>query len=319
MQLGGTANDRRSAHDVAFGYQPALDGVRAIAIVLVILFHLGYSWMPGGYLGVSVFFTLSGFLITSLLLDERSRRNAIRVRSFYARRVRRLLPASLVCIAGVSVLVVRGCARSRHGRGIVASLLQVANWQQLLAHQSYADLFRAPSAVAHFWSLAIEEQFYWVWPIAIAGITERAARRGRQSVLAPIVAAYLAFSASALLTARYLSADAVYFASWSRFAEILAGAALAAALTRRTVSQRGSVAGSRVRHRDHRALGAHADRRWLGLCRRSSVVRAADRRAHRRAPAAERDAAAHCRSHRSSGSGASATSSTCSTGPSSCC
>ncbi|HEX2381801.1 MAG TPA: acyltransferase family protein [Acidimicrobiales bacterium] len=222
-----------------FAYQPALDGVRALAIVLVLVFHLGYDWMPGGYLGVSVFFTLSGFLITSLLLTEARQRRRIRARAFYARRIRRLLPASLVCLAGISLLIAVGVpAMAGTPRSdILGALLQVTNWQRLVAHQSYADLFRSPSPVAHFWSLAIEEQFYWVWPMAMAAMMAWAARH-RRSMTGPLVGCYVVFSGSALLTARYLSADAVYYASWSRFAEILAGAALAAVIAGRTVPRR---------------------------------------------------------------------------------
>jgi peptidoglycan/LPS O-acetylase OafA/YrhL len=225
-----------------FAYQPALDGVRALAIVLVLLFHLGYRWMPGGYLGVSVFFTLSGFLITSLLLDERLRSGSIRARAFYARRIRRLLPGSLVCLAGISVLVALGAPAVAHTprSDIVGALLQVTNWQKLLAHQSYADLFRAPSPVAHFWSLAIEEQFYWVWPFAMAGIAAWATRR-RRPVAGVLVCSYVTFSIVAVATARLLGPDAVYYASWSRFTEILAGAALAAVIFRRTIPARAAV------------------------------------------------------------------------------
>jgi peptidoglycan/LPS O-acetylase OafA/YrhL len=85
-------------------YQPALDGLRGVAVTLVLLFHGGFSWMTGGYVGVSVFFTLSGFLITGLLLAEHDVSGRLSLRSFYARRVRRLLPASLFCLAAVAVL-----------------------------------------------------------------------------------------------------------------------------------------------------------------------------------------------------------------------
>jgi len=89
-------------------YRPALDGVRAVAIVLVLVFHLGAPWLPGGYLGVSVFFTLSGFLITTLLLGEWERTGRIAIRAFYVRRLRRLLPASLLCLLGIAVLAAGG-------------------------------------------------------------------------------------------------------------------------------------------------------------------------------------------------------------------
>ena len=218
------------------GYRPALDGVRAVSIALVLAFHLGAPWMPGGYLGVSVFFTLSGFLITSLLLGERATSGRIDVRAFYVRRLRRLLPASLICLTGIAVLAAVGtiAARSDLRAGVLGAVFQVANWERLLGDKSYADLFLAPSPVDHFWSLAIEEQFYWVWPLAVAGITAVAARR----VAHVLVGAFAVLAVSAVVTAQVLGGDAAYFASWARFAEILAGAALAALVHGRHVPAR---------------------------------------------------------------------------------
>ena len=218
------------------GYRPALDGVRAVSIVLVLAFHLGAPWMPGGYLGVSVFFTLSGFLITSLLLVERAGTGRIDVGAFYVRRLRRLLPASLICLTGIAVLAAVGtiAARSDLRSGVLGAVFQVANWERLLGDRSYADLFLAPSPVDHFWSLAIEEQFYWVWPLAIAGLTAVAARR----VAHVLVTAFAVLAVGAVVTAQVLGGDAAYFASWARFAEILAGAALAALVHGREIPAR---------------------------------------------------------------------------------
>src|SRR5437868_12187219 len=131
------------------GYRPALDGVRAVSIALVLAFHLGAPWMAGGYLGVSIFFTLSGFLITSLLLSEHVSSGRIDFRAFYVRRLRRLLPAALLCITGIAVLASIGtiAARSDLRAGVLGAVFQVANWEQLLGHHSYADLFLAPSPV----------------------------------------------------------------------------------------------------------------------------------------------------------------------------
>jgi peptidoglycan/LPS O-acetylase OafA/YrhL len=221
-------------------YRPALDGVRAVAIALVLVFHLGAPWRPGGYLGVSVFFTLSGFLITMLLLDERARTGRIAIRAFYLRRLRRLLPASLLCLLGIAVLAAAGAVavRSDLRTGVLAAVFQAANWEQLLGHHSYADLFLAPSPIDHFWSLAVEEQFYWLWPVAIAGLTAVAARRSKRTVPAVLSAAFVLTGVGAVVTARTLGGDAAYFASWARFSEILAGAALAALLAGREVPRR---------------------------------------------------------------------------------
>jgi peptidoglycan/LPS O-acetylase OafA/YrhL len=221
-------------------YRPALDGVRAVAIALVLVFHLGAPWLPGGYLGVSVFFTLSGFLITMLLLAERDRTGRIAIRAFYVRRLRRLLPASLLCLLAIGFLAAGGAVvvRSDLRTGVLAAVFQVANWEHLLGHHSYADLFLAPSPIDHFWSLAVEEQFYWLWPIAIAGLTALAARRSKRLVPAVLCGAFVLSGAGAFVTAHTLGGDAAYFASWARFSEILAGAALAALLADREVPRR---------------------------------------------------------------------------------
>ena len=230
-----------------FGYQPALDGVRAVAVAMVLVFHLDLGFYDGGYLGVSVFFTLSGFLITSLLIRERSRTGRISPKAFYLRRVRRLLPASLLCIAAVAVLGAAGLYdRSGDLRpNVFGALFQVQNWVSLARDQSYADLFAAPSPLDHFWSLAIEEQFYWVWPLTVAAIAAFAAKRGQRKAggyLLPLLALFVVTSISAPLTRLLLDGDAVYFASWTRVAEILAGAVLAALLAHRTLPRRGAAA-----------------------------------------------------------------------------
>ena len=113
--------------------EPALDGLRALAVIAVLLFHGGVSWMTGGYVGVSVFFTLSGFLITSLLLREASTSGRVDAGRFYARRARRLLPASLLCLAAVCLLAGAGAFAGVGGlrRDVLGALLQVFNWVQL--------------------------------------------------------------------------------------------------------------------------------------------------------------------------------------------
>jgi peptidoglycan/LPS O-acetylase OafA/YrhL len=223
-----------------FSYQPALDGVRGLAVAFVLAFHLGLPWATGGYLGVSVFFTLSGFLITSLLLGEHERSGRIDIRAFYLRRARRLLPASLVCIAGVTVLLATSVLQRSGARGeVFSATFEAANWHALLAGRSYADLFLAPSAFAHFWSLAIEEQFYVLWPVTFAAIAAWAARRRRRaSMSTALLVLFAVVALSAPVTARWWSADAAYYASWARFAEILAGAALASLLARRSLPAR---------------------------------------------------------------------------------
>ena len=140
--------------------------------------------MSGGYLGVSVFFTLSGFLITSLLLAEHAGHRLGRRPAFYTRRARRLLPASLVCLAAVCVLAAAGAfdGITKLRRDVLGALFQVFNWVKLASGESYADLTAAQAGLRrpldHYWSLAIEEQFYWVWPLAFLGILWWCRRRG---------------------------------------------------------------------------------------------------------------------------------------------
>ena len=154
---------------------PALDGIRALAILGVFAYHLGFGWASGGYLGVDLFFVLSGFLITSLLVEEWLETKKIGLAAFWGRRARRLLPGLLL------MLVVLGVYLALFGPGplvdlhevrddAIATVLYVANWHQLFAHQSYFDEFAAPSPLQHTWSLGIEEQFYLVWPLVVVGL-----------------------------------------------------------------------------------------------------------------------------------------------------
>ena len=221
----------------ALEYQPALDGVRALAVTLVIVFHLGLTWMPGGYLGVSVFFTLSGFLITSLLLGEAATASRVSFRRFYARRARRLLPASLLVL--LAVVVARWLGEFDLVPGLRADLLgalfQVFNWVQLAGSSSYTALFgQSPlftSPLEHYWSLAIEEQFYLLWPVSFVALWRWRARRGR-TVLGPVVALTLGFAALAPLIGWWLGPDAAYWSTPSRLPELLVGASLAVWLQR---------------------------------------------------------------------------------------
>jgi len=224
-------------------YQPALDGVRALAVIAVLLFHGGVSWMTGGYLGVSVFFTLSGFLITSLLLREASGTGRVDAGRFYARRARRLLPASLICLVGVCLLAVAGAFDGVSGmrRDVLGALLEVFNWVKLASGQSYADLTTAASGlrnpIDHYWSLSIEEQFYWVWPISVLGLVLLARRRRRWNVLRTVTVLYVASAIAAPVIARLWGPDAAYWATPARASEILAGALLACWMAARPADQ----------------------------------------------------------------------------------
>jgi peptidoglycan/LPS O-acetylase OafA/YrhL len=210
-------------------YNPALDGIRGLAVGAVLLFHGGFSWARGGYLGVSTFFTLSGFLITSLLVVEFGRSRRIGLTAFWARRLRRLLPASAVTLALLllSLVVMNEDWEGTVPGDVIASALNVANWRFLFADRSYAELFASPSPVLHFWSLAIEEQFYWLFPLLTAGVL--VAAKGSLRVYAAVLGGLLALSG--VLTLLYSdSPDTVYYSTPIRMGEIVVGSLLAVAL-----------------------------------------------------------------------------------------
>ncbi len=147
-------------------YVPGLDGLRAIAVLCVIAYHINVRWAQGGMLGVGVFFTLSGYLITDLLLEHYRRRGDLGLGQFWIRRARRLLPALFLMLAVVSVWValfhtsLLGDVR----RQVISGAFYFANWSTIATHGSYFSRFAAPLPLDHLWSLSIEEQFYLVWP-----------------------------------------------------------------------------------------------------------------------------------------------------------
>lgn len=216
------------------GHVRSLDGLRGAAVLAVVAFHLG--WLPGGWLGVDAFFTLSGFLITARLLAEVRRAGGVDLRSFWRRRVRRLQPAALVAVLAI-VATAPWWAPAGTGaavrRDALAALGSLANWQALWSDRPYAA-GAAPSAFEHFWSLAIEEQFYVVWPLVVVGAAAWARARAATAVLAIAAGATVAsWTALAVhgLQRGYLGTDA-------RIGSILVGAALAAACSSHPISAR---------------------------------------------------------------------------------
>jgi peptidoglycan/LPS O-acetylase OafA/YrhL len=223
-------------------YEPALDGVRAVAVLAVLAFHGGFGWAQGGFLGVSVFFTLSGFLITSLLLAEQAQTGGVAVGPFWLRRVRRLMPAALACLALTMVLAATAltAAKDTLRWDVVATLADVANWRLFASGQSYAQLFAVPSPVQHFWSLAIEEQFYLLFPLAVWLVLVRM-HRSRRALAAMLTAGFVASSASAVALG-VAHADLVYYATFTRAAELIAGCLLAFVVAARPASDPGAAA-----------------------------------------------------------------------------
>ena len=167
-------------------YLPGLDGLRALAVAAVVAYHLGYGWAQGGLLGVGVFFTLSGYLITDILVGQWAARGRIGLADFWLRRARRLLPALFVMLAVVTVWVNVSARSFLPGfRGnVIASVFYVSNWWYIDQHSSYYARFTPPAPLDHLWSLAVEEQFYLVWPwvvlllVWLAGQARSRRRRG---------------------------------------------------------------------------------------------------------------------------------------------
>lgn len=169
------------------GHLPALDGLRAVSVAAVLLYHAGFAWMPGGFLGVEVFFVVSGYLITALLLDERERDGSISLGAFWARRARRLLPALLaVLLACVTWAAFAGDARWRTDlrRDLPWAVLYAANWGQITGGAPY---FGNLSPLRHLWSLAVEEQWYLLWPFGFV-LVSRLRRRAAAAVLGGLAA-----------------------------------------------------------------------------------------------------------------------------------
>ncbi|MGA5463463.1 acyltransferase family protein [Mycobacterium sp. NPDC050041] len=221
---------------------PALDGLRAIAVALVLAQHGGLPGVPGGFLGVDVFFVLSGFLITSLLLDELGRTGRIGLRDFWIRRVRRLLPALLVVVA--AVLLVRDLfppdAVTALRDDAVAAFFWVSNWAFVAQRTDYFAQGSPPSPLQHMWSLGVEEQFYLVWPlllllvIGVLGVRRRvpSLRTVRWTVFAVATAGAAASAVAAVLLTSDATANRVYFGTDTRVQALLLGAAAAALLVR---------------------------------------------------------------------------------------
>jgi peptidoglycan/LPS O-acetylase OafA/YrhL len=232
---------RRRITTEPLGYVAPLDGLRALAVIGVLLYHARFPWIPGGYLGVSTFFTLSGFLITSLLLREWNRDDAIDLRSFWMRRFRRLLPASWFTMGLVVVMGALGIwdtDQLRHLRGdLPFALLEVANWHFIFAGRTYGDAFTAPSPLEHFWSLAVEQQFYVVLPVLVLAVLSigASARPARQRVGRLVIVLGMLTVVSAALNGAFApgSTDRSYFGTDTRMAELLIGALLACFTLRR--------------------------------------------------------------------------------------
>ena len=211
---------------------PGLDGLRAIAVLAVIAYHLHLGWAPGGMLGVGVFFTLSGYLITDLLLGQHEATGKLQLADFWRRRARRLLPALAALLAVVAAWVtLLDRPQLSALRGVVVSAVgYVTNWWLIAQHSSYFAQFGPPSPLGHLWSLAVEEQFYLIWPWLLwLGLRWARGRPGTRSRLAAATVLLAALSAieMAMLYRPGYDPTRIYDGSDTRAFALLIGAALA--------------------------------------------------------------------------------------------
>lgn len=215
------SNDKRR-------YMPGIDGLRAIAVIGVILYHLNIPWFQGGFAGVTVFFVLSGYLITDILIDEWNKNNKIDYFRFMIRRFRRLAPAllSMIFIVTLWVIFTNHPSFEKLRSDFLPSLLYVTNWWYISHEVSYFDSFGPASPLTHIWSLGIEEQFYLIWPLlVILGLTF--IKRKRFLVTAILVVVIISAWLMAFLYAPGEDPSRVYYGTDTRAFSLLLGAALA--------------------------------------------------------------------------------------------
>jgi peptidoglycan/LPS O-acetylase OafA/YrhL len=202
-----------------------LDGLRALAITGVLVYHLNASWLPGGFLGVDVFFVVSGFLITTLLVREHHRTGRIALSQFWVRRARRLVPALVLCVV-TSVLIARLVSQDLLvdiGRQMLGALTFSTNWIEVGAGSSYFDQ-TAPQLFMNFWSLAVEEQFYLAWPLMTLALLAVA---GRVRVGTALAVGAVSSLLMALLFTPGVDATRVYYGTDTHVMGLMAGAAIA--------------------------------------------------------------------------------------------
>jgi peptidoglycan/LPS O-acetylase OafA/YrhL len=211
---------------------PGLDGLRGLAVLAVIGYHLNLGHLlPAGFLGVDVFFTVSGFIITALLLQEQVQTGRIDFSAFYLRRARRLFPAALVMLLLLVPLtpLLQPVALPRLREDLPAAFLYLSNWWQIVAQQSYFEAIEQPRLLQHLWSLAVEEQYYLLWPLAALWLLNRFSRVGLGVAAAMIALASTGWMAWLYLTqAEGSDPSRVYLGTDTHLMGLLAGSALAA-------------------------------------------------------------------------------------------
>lgn len=209
-------------------YMTGIDGLRAIAVIGVIIYHLNYEWLPGGFLGVTIFFVLSGYLITDLLLEEWNKKGKIDFIDFWIRRFRRLLPALifLMFILTIWILLFKQEAIGKLQADFLPSLLYVTNWWYIFKDISYFETFGMPSPFTHLWSLAVEEQFYIIWPILFF-IIVKLFKKNSVRLLSILIIAMISAFLMAFIYVPGLDPSRVYYGTDTRAFSLLIGSMLA--------------------------------------------------------------------------------------------
>jgi peptidoglycan/LPS O-acetylase OafA/YrhL/lysophospholipase L1-like esterase len=217
------------AHPPRLGYIPALDGLRALAVIAVLLYHGDQDWIPGGFLGVDVFFVISGYLITCLLLSDWQQHGRVGLKRFWFRRARRLLPALFAMIFVVSIyaiLFLPDVVSQLRGE-VIAALFYVENWFLIFRDLSYFQSAGRPPLLQHVWSLAVEEQFYLLWPLILVFALARWGTSRRALLVGILAGVAVSTVEMAILYQPYTDPSRVYYGTDTRVAALLLGAALA--------------------------------------------------------------------------------------------
>ncbi len=213
------------------GYQPALDGLRALSVIAVIAYHARLAWIPGGFIGVEVFFVVSGYLITTLLIEERLRSGSVSLKQFWIRRARRLLPAlfAMLCASAIAVAFFAPEFAPSLRRDVLAAVFYVSNWWQIFfVSVPYFAPLDAP-ILRHLWSLAVEEQWYLIWPVIFGVVLcRRSVRLGRAGLIVGLAAlAIMVFTAVMYVPDNETRTNFLYLSTLTRSSGLLCGAGLA--------------------------------------------------------------------------------------------
>ena len=218
----------KNSGELKMGYQPALDGLRALSVIAVILYHADVAWLPGGFLGVEVFFVVSGFLITSLMIEERVASGRVDLRTFWIRRARRLLPALFVMLVATAITVAFFATDSAPDfrRDVVPSVLYVSNWWQIYFVETPYFAASDLPVLRHLWSLAVEEQWYLLWPLLFV-VLARMPRRIATVLIVVLALVSMVGTALAWLPDSESRTNLLYLSTPTRASGLLLGAALA--------------------------------------------------------------------------------------------